>query len=70
MAVYEVSRLCRQYKMTIIFISHDFSMIKECDYIVVLDQGQVVEEGVHNDLMSKEDGLYKELFNIQAEGFK
>jgi ATP-binding cassette subfamily B protein len=54
---------------TSILISHDFSMIKECDHIIVLKEGMLFEEGKHKDLMKKK-GLYEELFKIQADGFK
>lgn len=54
---------------TSILISHDFSMIKECDHIIVLEDGKLKEEGTHNDLM-KNKSLYHELFTIQAQGFK
>jgi ATP-binding cassette subfamily B protein len=54
---------------TSILISHDFSMIKECDHIIALKEGMLFEEGKHKDLMKKK-GLYEELFKIQADGFK
>lgn len=54
---------------TSILVSHDFSMIKECDHIIVLKEGVLFEEGKHKDLMNKK-GLYEELFKIQADGFK
>ncbi len=43
-------------------------MIKECDHIIVLEDGKLKEEGTHNDLM-KNKSLYHELFTIQAQGF-
>jgi ATP-binding cassette subfamily B protein len=55
--------------MTAIFVSHDFSMIKNCDHIVVLKEGELFEEGTHNELL-KNKSLYAELFNIQKKGFK
>ncbi len=54
---------------TIILVSHDFSMIKECDHIIVLEDGQLKEEGTHKVLI-KNKSLYHQLFNIQASGFK
>src|SRR3989344_8896670 len=46
--------------MTAILISHDFSTIKECDHIFVLDKGELAEEGDHTRLMKK-NSLYADL---------
>lgn len=54
---------------TAILISHDFSTISQCGQIFVLDEGVLIEEGNHNELM-KEKGKYAELYNLQAERFK
>lgn len=58
-----------QKDKTVIIISHRFSTVRNADRIVVLEEGRIVEEGNHQKLM-KEDGLYAELFNIQAQGYK
>lgn len=53
---------------TTIFISHRVSTIKDADYIIVLDNGKIMEEGTHGILMQKR-GLYYELYQKQfAEG--
>ena len=52
---------------TSIVIAHRLSTIKEADHIIVLDAGQIVEEGKHDELMYK-DGLYKKLVAMQAFG--
>jgi ABC-type bacteriocin/lantibiotic exporter with double-glycine peptidase domain len=52
-------------KVTTIIIAHRLSTIRNADYVYVVDQGQVVQEGTHNDLIIK-DGVYKELFQDQA----
>lgn len=49
---------------TAIIIAHRISAIKECDQILVLDEGKVVARGTHSELASNE-GLYKELFEKQ-----
>jgi len=51
---------------TTIVIAHRLSTIKNADIIVVLDKGQVVEYGTHNELMQKK-GLYYELVIAQSE---
>lgn len=55
---------------TTIVIAHRLSTIREMDRIVVLDNGKVVEEGTHDDLLDKKTGLYKKLWDLQAGGFK
>ena len=49
---------------TAFFISHRLSALQEVDWIVVLDQGRLVEEGTHQDLLRR-GGLYAELYEQQ-----
>ncbi|WP_077303234.1 ABC transporter ATP-binding protein [Virgibacillus pantothenticus] len=51
---------------TSIFISHRLSSSSISDKICVLDNGQIVEYGTHNELMEK-DKLYKEMYEIQSK---
>jgi ATP-binding cassette subfamily B protein len=53
---------------TVLLISHRFSTVRTADRIVVLDDGKIVEEGTHSELMEL-DGLYADLFSIQASAF-
>ncbi len=53
---------------TTILISHRFSTVRMADTIYVFQQGRIAERGSHRELMAQ-DGLYAELFNMQAEGF-
>lgn len=53
---------------TVIVIAHRLSTIMKMDRIIVIDEGKVVEEGTHKELISKE-GIYKRLWSIQAGGF-
>lgn len=50
---------------TALFISHRFSTVRGADRIIVLDDGQVVEQGTHDDLMAA-DGLYADLYRLQS----
>jgi ATP-binding cassette, subfamily B, bacterial len=52
-----------------VIISHRFSTVRMADRIVVLDEGSVVEEGSHAELVTR-GGLYAELFSLQAEGYR
>ncbi len=49
---------------TTIIISHRISALKECDHIIVLDQGSIIAEGSHNMLISTE-GPYKATWEYQ-----
>lgn len=52
-----------------ILISHRFSTVRMADTIAVLDRGEVVELGSHEELMG-EGGRYRRLFDLQAEGYR
>jgi ABC-type multidrug transport system fused ATPase/permease subunit len=52
---------------TSIIIAHRLSTIREADKIVVLEKGIVIENGTHQELMQKEEGLYKYLSQLQFE---
>ena len=49
---------------TTIIIAHRLSTIKDCDMIVCFDDGQIVEQGTHEELL-KHDGYYKKLYEAQ-----
>ncbi|MEM9696419.1 MAG: ATP-binding cassette domain-containing protein, partial [Myxococcota bacterium] len=53
----------------VILISHRFSTLRMADHIVVLDDGQIFEEGSHDELMA-ERGRYAALFDAQASAFR
>ena len=53
---------------TVIIISHRFSTVRNADRIIVLEKGQIVEEGNHTELMAH-NGEYAKAFLLQAEGY-
>jgi len=52
-----------------VIISHRFSTVRMADRIIVLQNGLVVEDGSHQELVDS-GGLYAELFALQAEGYR
>ncbi|MFL2849829.1 MAG: ABC transporter ATP-binding protein [Pseudohongiellaceae bacterium] len=52
-----------------IIISHRFSTVRRADHIIVLEKGEIQEEGSHSELLDKE-GHYATLFRLQAQGYQ
>ncbi|MCR8561689.1 ABC transporter ATP-binding protein/permease [Mucilaginibacter sp. BJC16-A38] len=52
-----------------VLISHRFSTVRMADRILVLEKGELIEIGSHNELLLKQ-GRYAELFNLQAMGYR
>ncbi|MDD9890348.1 MAG: ABC transporter ATP-binding protein [Gammaproteobacteria bacterium] len=52
-----------------IIISHRFSTVRMADHIIVLEHGEIQEEGSHIELLANE-GQYATLFNLQAQGYQ
>ena len=50
---------------TSIIIAHRLSTIRSADQILVLDQGIIAEQGTHQELIALENGIYKNLSNLQ-----
>jgi ATP-binding cassette, subfamily B, bacterial len=48
-------------------IAHRFSTLKNADRLIVLEKGKLVEIGTHEELMAKEDGVFRRLCEMQSE---
>lgn len=52
---------------TSVIIAHRLATIRDADYIYVIDQGRVIEEGTHEELIQLENGTYRALAKLQFE---
>ncbi|MFA6190446.1 MAG: ABC transporter ATP-binding protein [Candidatus Staskawiczbacteria bacterium] len=57
-----------KHKTTIV-IAHRLSTIQKMDRIIVIDQGKIIEQGSHSELLKNKNSLYKKLWELQAGGF-
>ncbi len=53
---------------TVLLISHRFASVRLADYIYVLEEGRVIEEGTHPELMAREQ-TYAAMFTLQASAY-
>lgn len=53
---------------TTIIVAHRLSTIKNADKIIVIENGQVIEQGNHSSLIKKKNGLYHKLYKDQFKG--
>jgi len=51
---------------TVFIIAHRLSSVRQCDRILVLDKGQIVEQGSHDELLNIE-GIYHSLYSLQTQ---
>ena len=51
---------------TVIIIAHRLAAVRRCDRIIAIENGKIVEEGTHRELVSRPDSVYGKLWRIQA----
>ena len=56
----------RQCGASLIVIAHRLSTVRDCDEIIVMDQGKIVQRGTHDELISQE-GQYKMLMECAED---
>jgi len=54
---------------TVIAIAHRLSTIAEMDRLIIMDQGKIIEDGSHDELINQENGVYAKLWARQSGGF-
>jgi len=54
---------------TVLAIAHRLSTINHLDRLIVMDQGRIVEDGSHEELLKNKNGLYTKLWQMQSGGF-
>ena len=54
----------RRRGTSLVVVAHRLSAVRDCDEIIVLDRGRIVERGSHDELMA-EGGLYKTLVTVE-----
>lgn len=55
---------------TTIVIAHRLSTVRAMDRIIVIENGKIIEDDTHEQLINKDEGIYKKLWDLQAGGFE
>ncbi|MBQ4046518.1 MAG: ABC transporter ATP-binding protein, partial [Lachnospiraceae bacterium] len=65
----KIRHAIREYtgKATVILIAHRITTLMNADHIIVMDKGEIREQGSHEDLLAM-DGIYKKIYDLQTAG--
>ena len=55
---------------TVIIIAHRLAAVRSCDRIIGVHQGRIVEQGTHEELLGRKNGLYAHLWSLQSDQSK
>jgi ABC-type bacteriocin/lantibiotic exporter with double-glycine peptidase domain len=61
---FEVTEAIKARGVTCVIIAHRLSTIRDCDEIIVMDKGRIVERGTHDELLAK-NGMYVQLVSVE-----
>nr|CAG4710455.1 unnamed protein product [Naegleria fowleri] len=59
-----VKLLCTKYDLTVLWVTHQLECLRACEYLVCLDNGQIVESGLVDELLNDPDSKSYSLFRI------
>ena len=62
-----LSELYSEIHSTVITISHRLYSVKNMDRIIILENGNIIEEGTHEELLKNPESKYSQLWNIQCK---
>jgi len=52
--------------LIVFIVAHKLNTIADCDRIIVINDGIIIEEGVHEELLGKEGGVYAQQYNQRS----
>lgn len=61
----EIDNALRRRGVTCLIIAHRLSTVRDCDLIIVLDKGDVVQRGTHDELLADKNGIYYKLVSSE-----
>ena len=62
-----LKKLYSEIHTTVITISHRLYSVKNMDRIIILENGNIVEDGTHEELLKNSESKYSQLWNIQCK---